>query len=63
LIAEAPYLLPAPPQIIRDVDGQPKSALWLEMGHPFCPVYSTARYTGYVESPRFDDDPVQVYLR
>jgi len=29
----------------------------------FATVYSTGRYTGYVDSTRFDDDPVQVYLR
>ena len=29
----------------------------------FGTVYSTARYTGYVDATRFDDDPVQVYLR
>jgi len=29
----------------------------------FGPVYSTARYTGNVDSTKFDDDPVQVYLR
>src|ERR1051325_5374519 len=26
-------------------------------------VYSTARYTGHVDSTSFDDDPVEVYLR